>query len=451
MSTIFAPITSIGGAIITIRISGVGFMNFFEYFNINFKKIEPRFIKLIKLKDNNEFLDEVLLTYFEKEKSFTGEDVIEISIHGSKFIFNRLLNILSKLNNFRFAKEGEFTRRALINGKINLLEAEGINYIIKSETKEQHNLAKQFLTGEASSKYQHLRNKILEILSISEALIDFSDEDLPTELERKIEKLKNELLDIIQQFNNKNNLDAIENGIKVGIFGRPNAGKSSLMNYISNEEVAIVSNIAGTTRDLISSYKIIKGIKVKFIDTAGLNDYSEDLIEKIGIEKTKKTINTVDIKIFVIDSPEFLKEKDFALFDSLSGNDFILFNKIELLKKSELLNLKTNNYIANISKKSNIFFISILENINISSFAQRLEHILKTKIEKTNSILILNERHSILLKNAYDVIEKTTLNKGLEIFSEEIKISISYLDELIGSINNENILDKIFLDFCIGK
>lgn len=448
--TIFAPITSIGGAVIGIRISGLDFKNFFKHFNIDFQKIKPKYAKVLDLYHEEDFLDKVILIYFPKDNSFTGEDVIEVSIHGSKFILNKFLNILSSLNNFRLAKQGEFTKRAYLNKKIDLLEAEGINYIIRAETFDEFNLANKFLTGKASDNYKLIKDKIIEIMSIVESLIDFSDEDLPIELENKINFLKKEITEKISKYNDKKDLNRILEGIKIGIFGKPNVGKSSLMNYLCDDDISIVSDISGTTRDVISSYKLIDGIKVKFIDTAGINRETNDKIEQIGIEKSFKFMNLCDIRIFIYDIDNLIDKDNIELNDikELTEDDLIIINKIDKvnLDKIEDIEIKFNNKYLN-----KIHFISIKERLNLEKLNQSLQNILERNRQNINSAMILNERHSVLLNNALKTINSSNLDTGLEIFSENMKFLKRNLEELIGIIYNDDILDKIFRDFCIGK
>ena len=437
---IFANITSIfASSVILIRLSGEyekikKVLNFFSI-----PPLKPRVATLCKLKIKDEILDEAIITYFKAPYSFTGEEVLEIAIHGSKFIFNKISEVLFSLG-FNFALNGEFSFRAFMNGKMDLVEAEGMANLIASETELQHKVAMRQFEGEKSKIFQNLKSELIEVLSFIESLIDFSDEDLPKELEKTLKNKVENVKNIISDYLENSSALSLQEGLKIAIIGRPNAGKSSLFNKITNTQKAIVSNISGTTRDVIEERIILKGIPIIFYDTAGITKNTQDEIELEGIKRAIKTLEKSDIKLLV--NPANSGES----FENLSKdlNFEVDENTIFVLTKCDLIN--------NFTKENNVCKISINIEETIKNLIQKIENTLeKNFLSLLNSALIGSERQKILLTNALIFLEKFNFQKEIELAGEDLKQAANALQNIIGTIDVEDILGSIFSKFCIGK
>lgn len=443
--TIFAPITSInGGSVCVIRISGNNIKDCCEIFGINFAKLKPNSSKFFRLKrkENNELIDESIVTFFKSPNSFTGEDIVEISIHSSKFIFQEIANILIKNKLARFAEPGEFSKRAFMNNKINLLEAEAIPDLIACETEMQHKQAINQLSGHFTKKYSKLRENIINISALIEAFIDFPDEDIPDniidEINHKIFTIKQEIKNII---NDAFYSQKIKKGLNLVIIGEPNVGKSTLINLLTNSDLAIVSEIAGTTRDIVETNLNICGIMVKIADTAGIRK-STNIIEKEGIKRAIKKAKQSDIKILIID-PNKRSQISKELENLIDDETIILVNKIDLMLDNDV----------KISKKikNKPIFVSLKNKTNIDEFKQALKEKVKSKIPNIDSAIITNERHHNCLKNALNYLEDFNFEKEIELAAEDIRLACIEIGKITGKIDVENILDVIFSSFCIGK
>ena len=298
--TIYALSTIFGqSAISIIRVSGVDALNVLKKFDVQIE-LKARFAHFIQLKLDNKIVDNCILLYFQSPNSFSGEDIIELHLHGSKAVINLVLKGLSEIENFVMAEPGEFTRRAFINEKLDLVQAEGLLAVIHSETQEQLAQANKQLSGENSKVFNNIRNEILQIFANCEAMLDFPEDDLENSNEHELEtrnNIKNNILDkletihqqIISYLNDNHIGEKIENGFKIAIVGKPNVGKSSLINYLAKKPIAIVSEIAGTTRDLVTVNLNIDDYQVTLIDTAGIRE-TEDVIESIGVNLAKNII-----------------------------------------------------------------------------------------------------------------------------------------------------------------
>ena len=405
---------------------------------------KPRMATLRKINNINtsELIDEGIIIWFPGPESYTGEDMAEIHIHGGKAVILAVQNEISKIKNCRLAEAGEFTKLAFQNGKINLLKAESIADLISAETEIQRLQAVKIMRGKSSDKFNELREKLLKILSFVEAKIDFPEEDLP---EDNLKKIKKDSLDVLNKINKILNDqkvgEMIREGFKIAIVGPTNAGKSSLLNNLSNREVAIVSEIAGTTRDVVETHLNLDGYPVIISDTAGIRD-SKDEIEKKGIRLSLKKAENADLKLVVVDAKSI----------DLSGflNDLLKKDAILVVNKSDLLKDKLDSKIL----KLNHVLISLKDNSNINELISKIKNYLKDKFITEEDILITRERHRQHLvqcvdhlKNFLDKNSKKDFDKG----AEDLRLATRHLGMIVGKVDVEEILGSIFNDFCIGK
>ncbi len=438
MDTIFSVITGYGGSVGIIRISGINANKVFDIFCLT--KTKDRLASLADLEYQNQFIDKIIITYFVNPNTFTGEDIIEISFHNGHFIKDKILDILSKIEGFRIAEAGEFSKRAFINGKIDLINAEGIDNIIKAKTKSQHFLASKMLSGSVGNIYNDFRLNIIEIMSFIEANIDFSEEDLPLEIilkyKTKIQVLLNKINDYIS--NNKNK-ELIVNGLKMTIIGIPNVGKSSLFNVILARDAAIVTDIAGTTRDSIEFAIDIDGILIRLIDTAGVRD-TIDIIEKIGVERSVDHAKNSDIRLFVCTKISDLPDI------SIEKNDIIVLNKIDINPKyiDEIENLKNKYNCA-------IVPVSVKNKQNIDILFKQIADNAKIITNFYEDGVYLNQRHISLLNQVIICLNNAYNLDDIEIIAEHLRRSSFLIGQISGVITNDDILNEIFCKFCVGK
>ena len=405
---------------------------------------QPRMATLRKINNINtsDLIDEGIILWFPGPESYTGEDMAEIHIHGGKAVVLAVQNEIAKHKNCRLAEAGEFTKLAFQNGKINLLKAESIADLISAETEIQRSQAVKIMKGKSSDKFNELRDKLLKILSFVEAKIDFPEEDLPEENLKKIKQDSSNVLSEINKILDDQKVgEIIREGFKIAIVGPTNAGKSSLLNNLSNREVAIVSEIAGTTRDVVEAHLNIDGYPVIISDTAGIRD-SKDEIEKKGIRLSLKKAENADLKLVVVDA----KNVDLSGFlNDLLKNDAIL-----VVNKSDLLKEKLDPKIL----KLNHVLISLKDNLNIDELIFKIKNSLKNKFITEEDILITRERHRqhLLqcvdhLKNFLDKNYKSDFDKA----AEDLRLATRHLGMIVGKVDVEEILGSIFNDFCIGK
>ena len=405
---------------------------------------KPRMATLRKINNinNSELIDEGIILWFPGPESYTGEDMAEIHVHGGKAIILAIQREISNLKNCRLAEPGEFTKIAFQNGKINLLKAESIADLISAETEIQRLQAIKIMQGKSSEKFNQLREKLLKILSFIEAKIDFPEEDLPEENLKKIKKDSSDVLKEINKILSDQKVgEIIREGFKIAILGPTNAGKSSLLNNLSNREIAIVSEIAGTTRDVIEAHLNIDGYPVIISDTAGIRD-SKNEIEKKGIKLSLKKAENADLKLVVVDA----KNIDLSgFFNDLLRNDAIL-----VVNKSDLLKGKLEPEVT----KHNHVLISLKDNLNLDKLILKIKKILKTKFISEEDILITRERHrqhllqcADYLKNFQDKNDQKDFDKA----AEDLRLATRHLGMIVGKVDVEEILGSIFNDFCIGK
>ena len=443
--TIFALSTgSVKSGIAIIRISGPDTKKILN----KITKIElpnPRKANLCNFynHENNELIDQGMLIWFPGPNSYTGEDLAELHIHGSKAIIGTLLSSLSKIDDCRLAEPGEFTKIAFENGKINLLNVEALSDLISSETELQRRQAINLLSGKVSKKYEELRNRLIKILANIEAKIDFPDEDLPEDILKNIKNETQDIIKIINSILNDNKVgEKIRDGFKIVIVGPTNAGKSSLLNYLSKREVAIVSEIEGTTRDTIEVGLNLDGYPVLISDTAGIRE-TNDPIEKKGVQIATDKAQNADLKIILLDAknPHFK-----GFFDRLyDENSLIVINKSDLI--SDEFDEKSIDSLEHI-------LISVKEETNLNTFVELIKKKLKQKFAISENILISRERHRYNLEKCIShlkiFLEKNSIN-DFDKAAEDLRLATRYLGRVVGDVDVEEVLGKIFNDFCIGK
>ena len=404
----------------------------------------PRMATLRKINNINtsELIDEGIIIWFPGPESYTGEDMAEFHVHGGKAVVLAVQEAISNIENCRLAEPGEFTKLAFQNGKINLLKAESIADLISAETEIQRKQAIKIMNGNSSEKFNQLREKLLKILSFVEAKIDFPEEDLP---EDNLERIKKDSLDVLNEINkildDQKVGEIIREGFKIAIVGPTNAGKSSLLNNLSNREVAIVSEIAGTTRDVVETHLNIDGYPVIISDTAGIRD-SKDEIEKKGIKLSLNKAENADLKLVVVDAKN----------PNLSGflNDLLKKDAILVVNKSDLIKETLDKEIS----KFNHVLISLKDNLNIDKLIEKIKGQLKNKFISEEDILITRERHRQHLVQCIDhlknFLEKNN-KKDFDKAAEDLRLATRHLGMIVGKVDVEEILGSIFNDFCIGK
>jgi len=404
----------------------------------------PRVATLKKFNKNGEknLIDEGVILWFPGPNSYTGEDLAEFHVHGSRAVVKAMHLAISKVKNCRLAEPGEFTRRAFQNGRINLLKAESIADLISSETEIQRKQALKIMSGKSSDRFSLWREKLLKILSHVEAKIDFPDEDLPKNIMNEIQETSyNVLNEIKKTLNDQKVGERIREGFKIAIVGPPNSGKSSLLNYLSKRDAAIVSEIAGTTRDVIETHLNLDGYPVIVSDTAGIRS-SKNEIEKKGIKIALKRAEDADLKLVIISA----KNVDFtSVFKKLlTQNAILVVNKSDLAKK------KLNSKL----KKYEHVLISIKKDLNLNKLITKIKSKLKSKFTTTEDILITRERHRQNLINCVQHLEKFQKKKSAQDFdkaAEDLRLATRHLGMIVGKVDVEELLGSIFNDFCIGK
>ncbi len=447
--TIIALATPQGsGAIAVIRLSGAQAIEVVDKIFFSKKKLEnitSQSVVLGTIKKEDEIVDEVLISVFRNPKSYTGEDTVEISCHGSPYIIKTILELLIQ-NNVRMAQPGEFTQRAFMNGKLDLAQAEAVADLIASESKASHSIALHQMRGGVSNELAALRESLINFTALIELELDFGEEDVEfanrEELSSLVQNLEVKIQNLIESFNYGN---AIKNGVPVAIVGYPNAGKSSLLNLLLNEERAIVSDIAGTTRDTIEEVMTIEGIQYRFIDTAGLRQ-SDDTIENIGIERTKLAIKKADIIIHIYD-----------IRDEEHGQNAIspFLNEIaregkKLIQVANKIDLKEELFTSD-----TIIFLSTKTKQGLDDLKRKMAHILEvSKFE--NSVIISNLRHLESLKMAMislqEVKQSMIQNLSGDLLSSHLRNTLRHIGDITGNIDiDKDILGTIFGKFCIGK
>ena len=443
--TIFALSTgSVTSGISIIRITGDETKNIIKKLTKNNSPI-PRKATLSNFYDidHNEIIDKGIIIWFPGPNSFTGEDLVELHVHGSKAVVSALLSTLSKFENCRLAEPGEFTKIAYENNKFNLLDVEALSDLISSETELQRKQAIKILSGNAEKKYSSLRQRMLKILSYVEAKIDFPEEDLPNDIILSIKSEVDDIVITIQKILDDGRIgEKIRNGFRIVILGPTNAGKSSLINYLSKRDVAIVSEIEGTTRDLLEVNLNLDGYPVLLTDTAGLRMTSDD-IEKKGVDLAYETAKGADLKIILLDAqnPDFTDFLDTLLDD----------NCIFVLNKSDLL---TGSVKINDDRIKKFILVSVKNDLNLDELINQIKFKLKHKFLTNDNVIISRERHRLNLEKCIQHLLLFLDNNSLDEFdkaAEDLRLATRYLGKVVGDVDVEEVLGKIFNDFCIGK
>ena len=442
--TIYALSSGQGIAgISVIRVSGPGTKNIIKKltdYDLPIPRIAAR-RKFNKI-NTNELIDDGILIWFPGPNSYTGEDMAEFHLHGSKAVIDAMHYSLSKIDDCRLAEPGEFTKIAFQNGKINLLEAESISDLISSETEIQRKQAIKILSGRSSFKFNSIRERLLKILSNIEAKIDFPEDDLPDDILKNIHletrSIKNEINKIL---NDQKVGERIREGFKISIVGPTNVGKSSLLNYLAKREVSIVSKIAGTTRDVIEVHLNLNGYPVIMSDTAGIR-VSNDEIESKGIDLALNAAENADLNLIVLDP----KSVDFREFLAEISSDKAIF----IVNKADLGIEETSSEI----KKYNPIYISVKEEKNLDKLITLIKENLKNKFISSNDIFITRQRHRFNLEECVKNLENFEQKKSIQDFdkaAEDLRLATRYLGKIVGKVDVEEILGSIFGDFCIGK
>lgn len=463
--TIIALATSSGvGAIAVIRLSGEKAIeivnNFFKskFGKKDLTKVKSHTIHLGNIVENNHIIDEVLVSVFKNPNSYTGENVVEINCHGSVYIQQEIIQLFLK-NGVRNANPGEFTLRAFLNGKMDLSQAEAVADLIASDSAASHQVALQQMRGGFSSEIQTLRQQLLNFASLIELELDFSEEDVAfadrAEFELLITKISEILKKLIDSFALGN---VLKNGIPVAIVGEPNVGKSTLLNALLNEEKAIVSHIAGTTRDAIEDEIIIEGVAYRFIDTAGIRT-TEDFVENIGIKKTFEKIEQAQLIIYLFDL-ESIKNKESDLNTILAEVEKIktTYSNKKILLIANKVDLVSNKIITQVKstfKKYDILFIAAKQKKGIQNLIDKLIELANTGALSNNETIVSNSRHFEALNNALiaisDVQKGINENISSDLLAIDIHEALHNLGLITGEITTEDLLGNIFANFCIGK
>ncbi len=442
--TIYALSSGIGtSGIAVVRISGPNAKLVIEKLTSGPFPL-PRMATLKKVNNINRtsMIDEGIVIWYPGPNSYTGEDMSEIQVHGSRAVVNSLLKSISHIKNCRLAEPGEFTKIALRNGKIDLLKAESIGDLISAETDIQMQQALKIIAGNNLKKFEQWRGDLLQILSNVEAKIDFPEEDLPADILKKIGiKSQNIISEIEKNLNDKKVGEIIREGFRIAIIGPPNVGKSSLLNYLSNRDVAIVSSTAGTTRDVIETHLNIEGFPVIISDTAGIRDARNE-IERKGIKLSLKKADESDLNIIMIEPKS--KENQRFLDSYASDKALLVVNKVD--SKSDRISSKL--------KKLNPILLSIKKQKNINKLINLIKHKIKNQFKGSENILITRERHRKNLEDCLINLKKFNTKKKVGDFdkaAEDLRLATRNLGKITGKVDVEDILDSIFNDFCIGK
>lgn len=458
--TIIALATPAGvGAISVIRLSGEEAITIASQFftSVRGKRLEKQkshTIHLGHITENGKVLDQVLVSIFKNPHSYTGENVVEISCHGSSFIQQEIIQLFLK-NGCRMADNGEFTMRAFLNGKMDLSQAEAVADVIASNSAASHQMAIQQMRGGITNELEELRGQLLDFAALIELELDFSGEDVEfadrTKFKELVSTISSVLKKLIDSFAFGN---AMKNGIPVAIIGEPNVGKSTLLNALLNEEKAIVSDIAGTTRDAIEDELIIEGVAFRFIDTAGIRE-TDDLVESIGIKKAYEKAENAQLIIFLIDSNKFVQNKNAFIQEIETIKErfptkrlLVIANKIDALQEFQKENIQ--------SSIEHILLLSAKQKVGIDRLENELTSLVNTGALSNNETIVTNSRHfqalNLALESILSVRDGIDANISSDLFAIDIRECLRHLGNITGEYDvDKDILGHIFSNFCIGK
>lgn len=448
--TICSIATSLGvGAISIIRVSGQDSIYIVNkiFKGTNLEKVSSHTIHYGYIINDQEIIDEVLVSIMKSPKTYTVEDVVEINCHGGIETTNKVLELLL-INGCRLAEPGEFTKRAFLNGRIDLMQAEAVSDLITSQNDKARRVAINGIQGNGSNLIKDLREDLINIISNIEVNIDYPEyEDIYEytieDLKSKIKNIKNKLEKIIKEYEDGK---IIKDGIKTAIIGRPNVGKSSLLNKLLDMEKAIVSNIPGTTRDIVEGEILIDGIKLNIIDTAGIRE-TKDEIEKIGVKKSLDILESADLVLLVLNNNEHLTEEDLELFSKTKEKTtIVIVNKNDLDTKIDISNLKIDNLV----------YINTIDNSSLTILKDKIKEIFNLeKLEKNDFNYITNVRQIASIKESFnlvlDIENGINNNLDLDMLEIDLKNIWEILGEIIGESYKEELLDELFSKFCVGK
>jgi tRNA modification GTPase len=450
------------GAIAVIRLSGSNALAIAEtvFQSVSGKSIQHQkthTIHLGHIVEGTKVYDQVLLSLFKNPNSYTGEDVVEISCHGSTYIQQQIIQLLLR-QGCRMAQPGEFTLRAFLNGKLDLSQAEAVADLISSDNEASHQIAMQQMRGGFSNEIAHLREELLNFASLIELELDFAEEDVEfadrTQFKALLNRIELVLKRLIDSFAVGN---VIKNGIPVAIVGEPNVGKSTLLNALLNEERAIVSEIAGTTRDTIEDELVINGIGFRFIDTAGIRE-TEDLVESIGIKKTFEKIEQAQVVLYLFEGFKFQVSGSTYITEIEKVKNkyplkplLVVINKIDLLSEADIADIRLQLQALDVTLET----ISAKENLGIDSLKNQLMSFVNTGALRNNETIVTNTRHYDSLLKALEEIQKVRFgmdsNLSSDLMAIDIKQALYYFGEITGEVTNDELLGNIFANFCIGK
>lgn len=443
--TIFALSTVFGkSGVAVIRISGSSALETVKRMtSLPIDNLKPRYAYFTDLHDivSHETIDKALLLWFHAPNSFTGEDIVELQIHGSKAVIQLVIDNLSRIEDYRLAEPGEFSKRAFYNGKMDLTQAEGLADLIDSETSEQQKYAMRQMEGGLKNLYEGWREQLLGIMAHLEAYIDFPDEDIPQDTVFKLEDTVFKLKGAIKEHLRGDKIgERLREGFRVVIVGPPNAGKSSLLNAVVNREAAIVSNIAGTTRDAVDVHLDLNGYPVMFTDTAGLREV-EDAIEKKGIEIAYAKIQQADLVVCLFDA----SQDTVHIFDNLQKT--FKTNMLLVANKSDKL---TNEQCSSLMRQG-CLLLAAKHKQGIDLLLDKIKEQIENRFTDNSNLLITRARYREALQEVIEALEMFNLNKEIELAAEDIRLAARGLGKITGRIEVDDILDKIFGSFCIGK
>ena len=461
--TICAIATAQGGAIGSIRVSGPEAITITGRIFTPAKsgkllsEQKPYTLTFGRIYNGEEMIDEVLVSLFRAPHSYTGEDSTEITCHGSSYILQQVMQLLIK-NGCRMAQPGEYTQRAFLNGKMDLSQAEAVADLIASSSAATHRLALSQMRGGFSKELTTLREKLLNFTSMIELELDFSEEDVEFADRSALRRLADEIEEVIARLANSFSVgNVIKNGVPVAIIGETNAGKSTLLNVLLNEDKAIVSDIHGTTRDVIEDTVNIGGITFRFIDTAGIRETS-DTIESLGIERTFQKLDQAEIVLWMIDSADAISQltllSDKILPRCEHKQLIFVFNKVELINETQKNEL-VSQFSEHIGSEIESIFISAKQRLHTDELQQRLVAAAHLPTVTQNDVIVTNVRHYEALTRALDAIHR--VQEGLDanisgdFLSQDIRECIFHLSDIAGEVTNDMVLQNIFAHFCIGK